>query len=87
MGITLGPGEQISLPIDLQFDPEMQELINRGIVTLEIRQGPTTQTSETHYLMEFTVLLDGRPYRTGVIEWDSVPVSWWERIRKMFRIS
>lgn len=86
MGITLQPGESIEVPLDaLDLDEAVVELVRRGVVKLDIRQTDARETAPNHFQIDIEVLLDGKVYRKAVLSWDTVPDSWWTRLKGMFR--
>jgi len=74
-GMTLNPGEGFELDAGAILPPDVAELVRRGQLKLETRQGPQVEYAPGKYRIEVLILLDGRPFGTFGVSYE-FPSRW-----------
>ena len=72
----------------MDLEPDIEELVKRGVLKLSIRQFPL-RTAAGHFEMDIDIYLSGKFYRRKVLSFEAAPVhtiaSRWRQVRKWFR--
>lgn len=68
-GMTLQPGEETTMPLDIPFPPEIAEAIKTGKIALTFQQGDQTLVGPKRYRRTVAILLDNELYAQLVMEY------------------
>ncbi len=83
-GMTLAPGEAAGVQFPILLPPGAGELVDRGQLTLETKQGPIGETAPGRYYRDVEIILGGKLFGAVRLEWETKPLTFWQKFKQKF---